>query len=154
MRRHICASVGTLWLCCAASAATPPLGFYIAYSKAAPGLHEVECRDFSTPGYIREKPDFPITRVEDIRIEVYPHQRNPTKLVFRFTPEDAKAFAAFTARRGEVRLFLMFGSEPLAEYGFIARVLTRELLVGLPPGSDPQKLKQQLQAFVVKPDET
>ena len=135
-------------------AGLPPLGFYIAYREPALGLHKVECSDFSAPGYIREKPDFPIIRLEDIRVAIYPDQRNPTKLVFRFTPEDAKALAAFTERHGEVRLFLMFGSEPLAEYGFLRRVLTRELLVGLPPSSDPQKLKQQLQAFVIKPDET
>ena len=152
MRCHICATVGTLWLCCAASAATSPLGFYIAYSKAAPGLHEVECPDFSTPGYIREKPDFAITRLEDIRVEVYPHQRNPTKLVFRLTPEDAKALAAFAQREGQVRLFLMFGSEPLADYPTIG--LGRELLVGLPPWADSQRLKQQLQPFLLKPDET
>jgi len=152
MRCHICATLGTLWLCCAASAANPSLGFYIAYSKAAPGLHEVECPDFSAPGYIREKPDFAITRLEDIRVEVYPHQRNPTKLVFRLTPEDAKALAAFAQREGQVRLFLMFGSEPLADYPTIG--LGRELLVGLPPWTDPQRLKQQLQPFVLKPDET
>ena len=112
------------------------------------------CSDFSAPGYIAEQPDFPITRLENIRIQVYPDQRNPTKLVFRFFPEDAKAFAAFTEGRGEVRLFLLFGFEPLAEYGFLMRVLTRELLVGLPPWADAKKLKQQLQPFVVKADET
>jgi hypothetical protein len=154
VQRLVFISIGLLCSLGSTLAGPPPLGFYIAYREPALGLHKVECSDFSAAGYIREKPDFPITRLEDIRIEFYPHQRNPAKLVFRFTPEDAKAFAAFTERQGEVRLFLMFGSEPLAEYGVLLRVLTRELLVGLPPSSDPQKLKQQLQVFVVKPDET
>ena len=152
MQRYLFGALGTVCICYTTMAAVPPLGFYIAYRDPASGLHKVECADFSAPGYIREKPDFAITRLEDIRVEIYPHQRNPTKLVFRFTPEDAKALAAFAQREGQVRLFLMFGSEPLADYPTIG--LGRELLIGLPPWTDAQRLKQQLQTFVLKPDET
>ena len=138
---------------------TPVLGLYFVSSEPKPGWRHFDSTAFPNLGFIADRPDLLVAHIKNLylqttlqsstRVHADGSSENteeyvPT-LVVEFVPEDVKALGELTAAHLGQRLLFLLGDEPLFAPVIRARIDGPSISIPLPPGSDPAKVKTDLE---------
>ncbi len=155
------------WLCEAMlcfAADAPPNGFYVVSQQAGPGLHYFHSAAFPHLGYIAEKPDLPISEIEQAYLDTC-HQSSTRVhrdgssertdeerpcLQIQLSIADAKALEGITTAHIGSRVLLVFAGEPLFAPVIRVPINTQSLQLILPKRADAKEVKRKVDTLVRK----
>lgn len=139
------------------------LSFYVVHAKAAEGLRHFDSASYPDLGYISERPDLIVARLESVSIGTYRDRsriegqeaakhdgKDRPALVVELTAADAKALGVITSAHLGSRLLLMRGSDVLWAPYIHATIETTSIQIVPRVGTDLEKAKRELESLVQK----
>lgn len=132
---------------------------YIAEKEARTGLREANITAFPNLGYVPEKPDLVISRIENVS---FAQARIPgpdsgsktiedrTQLVLKLKPKDAEALNQLTSKHISDRLLVLLNDEPLVAPEIRTPSIGQDVYITPPHGTDTSQIKAKLETLVRK----
>ena len=139
------------------------LNIYIVSKEPGAGLHEAVFPAFPKLGYIADKPDLTIEKLEGVAYGLRSGMPKPDgghskpvedsrSLKFHLTAQDAEVLNKLTAAHVGARLLLLLNDEPLVAPEITNPSLGQYMYINnLPRTVDTEKLKAKLETLVEKP---
>ena len=139
------------------------LEVYIAEKEARPGLHPANFPGFTDLGYVPEKPDLTISKLEKV---TFPPVRLPgglkppagaasedrSALVLQLTKSDADALSELTKKHIGDRLVVLLNNEPLFAPEIRTPSIGEDVYIQPATGTDTIKVKAKLEKLAQKRD--
>lgn len=138
------------------------LSIYIVSKEPGAGLHEANFPAFPKLGYVTDKPDLTIEKLEGVAYGLRSglpkpdggHTKpveDPRSLEFHLTAQDAEVLNKLTAAHVGARLLLLLNDEPLVAPEITKPSLGQYMYINdLPRTMDTEKLKAKLETLVEK----
>src|SRR4030095_2415587 len=139
------------------------LEVFIAEKDARPGLHAANFQGFTDLGYVPEKPDLTISKLEKVS---FPPVRLPgglkpaagaasedrSALVLQLTKSDADALSELTKKHIGDRLVVLLNNEPLFAPEIRTPSIGEDVYIQPATGTDTMKVKAKLEKLAQKRD--
>lgn len=134
------------------------LQVYIAEKEARPGLQQANFSGFKALGYIPDKPDLIISKLEKVTFAPSQIQTagpkpsegvkdDRTTLVLQLTKSDADALSELTKKHIGDRLVVLLNNEPLFAPEIRTPSIGESVYVRPPPGADTSGIKAKLETL-------
>lgn len=162
-------ALGVLILTCLAGGSLYPstpsvaLSFYVVHAKAAEGLHHFDSVQYPNLGYIGERPDLVVARLESVKIVTYRDRsriegqeagenngEDKPALVIELTNDDTNALSVVTGAHLGKRLLLTLRDQVLWAPYIHMKIDTTSIQIVPPMGTDLEKVKRELESLVQK----
>ena len=161
MMRRFLLIVGTFLVGLSACKKDEPsqLQVYIAEKDARPGLHQANFSGFADLGYIPDKPDLIISKLESVTFA--PSRAQPaapkrgdnviedrTTLVLQLTKSDADALQQLTSKHISDRLLVLLNDEPLFAPEIRTPSIGQSVYIQPPAGAKNAEIKAKLETLI------